>query len=286
MLFNILEQSFLFFPLALGLYISYIVLKIPDLTTDGSFVLGAALFGISIHLNIHPGLAMVIAMSGGALCGMAVSFLQTRFHLPPLIAGILLVFILNTLTLKLMGRPNLSLLDHPSIFSLINPSKLPLLSCLTIILLLCGTFLLSSKTGILLHALGNNATLLNLFGKNAKAYRMLGLSLSNSLVGLSGALTAQANGYVDTSMGLGIVLIALGTVMIGQQIYNFVFIKLPFKNVFRLFSCLIGIVAYFFLINILISTGLDPIYLRLMIGISLIIFLAMTRNKNFQEAYS
>ena len=286
MLFNILEQSFLFFPLALGLYISYAVLRIPDLTTDGSFIFGAALFGISIHLNIHPALAMVIAMAGGALCGIAVSFLQTHFHLHPLIAGILLVFILNTLTLKLMGRPNLSLLDHPSIFSLVDQSKLYLLFSLVTLLLISAAFLLTSKTGILLHALGNNPTLLNLFGKNANAYKMLGLSISNSLVGLSGALTAQANGYVDTSMGIGMVLIALGTVMIGQQIYRFIFLDFPFKNTLRLFSCLLGIFAYFSLINMLIAVGLDPIYLLLMIGLSLIGFLAMTRNKNLQEICS
>ncbi|MBS0628495.1 MAG: ABC transporter permease, partial [Verrucomicrobia bacterium] len=127
MFLNILEQSFLFFPLALGLYISYAVLKIADLTTDGSFVLGAALFGLSLHQGISPILCMLIAMAGGALCGIVVSFIQTKFHLHPLIAGILLVFILNTLTLKLMGRPNLSLLDYPSIFSSIDLNKIFLL---------------------------------------------------------------------------------------------------------------------------------------------------------------
>lgn len=285
MLVNILEQSFLFFPLALGLYISYAVLKIADLTTDGSFVLGAALFGLSVHLGIHPVLSMIIAMTGGSLCGMAISFIQTKFHLHPLIAGILLVFILNTLTLKLMGRPNLSLLDHPSIFSLIDPDKIFFLFSLTLVLLALAAFILTSQIGIMLHALGNNPTLLNLFGKNANAYRMLGLSISNSLVGLSGALTAQASGYVDTSMGLGIVLIALGTVMIGQQIYRALFANLPLKNILRLTSCLLGIFSYFFLIHILISIGLDPIYLRLMIGVSLIGFLAITRKKNLQEVH-
>jgi putative tryptophan/tyrosine transport system permease protein len=100
MLLNIFEQTLLFFPLVLGLYISYAVLKIPDLTTDGSFVLGAAFFGISAHLGINPVTAMVIAMGGGALCGLAVSFLQTKFRLHPLIAGILLVFILNSFALS------------------------------------------------------------------------------------------------------------------------------------------------------------------------------------------
>lgn len=283
MLLNILEQTLLFFPLVLGLYLSYSVLKIPDLTTDGSFVLGAAFFGISVHLNIHPALAMGISMAGGALCGFAVSFLQTKFYLHPLIAGILLVFILNTLTLKLMGRPNLSLLDSPSIFSLLNSGKLSILLPLAFLLLTLVSLLLTSKIGIMLHALGNNGTLLNLCGKNANAYQRLGLCVSNSLVGLSGALTAQANGYVDTSMGIGIVLIALGTVMIGQQIYKTLFTNLPLKNILKILSCLLGVFLYFFLIHILISLGLDPIYLRLMIGVSLIGFLSLTRKKTLHE---
>ncbi|MBS0627889.1 MAG: hypothetical protein JSS09_06720, partial [Verrucomicrobia bacterium] len=162
-------------------------------------------------------------------------------------------------------------------------NKIFLLFSLTLILLIGAALTLTSQIGIMLHALGNNPTLLNLFGKNASLYRMLGLSISNSLVGLSGALTAQASGYVDTSMGLGIVLIALGTVMIGQQIYRSLFTNFPLKNILKLISCLLGIFSYFFLIHILISIGLDPIYLRLMIGVSLIGFLAVTRKKTLQE---
>lgn len=277
MFFSILEQSLLFFPLALGLFISYSILKTPDLTTDGSFVFGAACFGLAVQAGTPPFLAIGTAIGAGALCGVVVSFLQIRLH--PLISGILLVFILNTITLKLLGKPNLSLLDQPSLITL------PFLALLGGALFLGVTYFLSSKTGLALHGLGNNPTLLNLFGKNSFTYRTLGLAISNGLVGFCGAITAQSNGYVDISMGTGVVLIALGTVILGQRIYQF-FIDPPMKHAINLICCFIGILLYFLLVNLLISIGLDPVYLRLMIGISLIGFLFFARNKTLQKASS
>lgn len=278
MMVSILEQSLLFFPLTLGIYISYIVLRIPDLTTDGSFVLGAALFAVSTYAGLSPPFAMVIAMGGGIFSGIAVSLLQTRFHLNPLIAGILLVFILTTLTLKLMGRPNLSLFDRPSIFSLASQMTV-LISC-SFFFMIAIAGVLASRLGLMLYAFGNNPTLLNLYAKNANTYRMLGLGISNGLVGFTGALTAQANGYADVGMGTGIILIALGNVVVGQQIYRSFFRRIR-RNVFlKLLGCLFSTIIYFSIVNILIFLGCDPVYLRLMTGLCLIVFLVMTHEKN------
>lgn len=277
MLISILEQSLLFLPLALGVYISYGVLRIPDLTTDGSFVLGAALYAISIHSGLHPALGMVLASTAGLCAGSINSLLQSRFHLNPLIAGILLVFIFNTLTLKLMGRPNLSLFDHPSIFD--SYPKLLTLAGLSLALIIAVGYLITSRIGLHLRAFGNNPTLLNLSGKNSHLYRLLGLSISNGLVGCSGALTAQANGYADLSMGTGMILIALATVIIGQQLYRTLFKRPPLPSFAKLFCSLLGIIAYFSTVNMLISLGFDPIYLRLMIGLCLIVFLTATQQR-------
>jgi putative tryptophan/tyrosine transport system permease protein len=283
MFYNILEQSFLFFPLALGIYISYAVLKIPDLTTDGSFLLGAALFGLSVSNGFHPALAILFCLTGSSLAGFTVSFLQTRLKINPLIAGILLVFILNTLTFKLLGKPNLSLLGSPLIFMETLSLNVSLF-LLTLFLIITITCLLRSKLGLMLHAFGNNPALLNLFGRRSNLYRMAGLCISNGLVGLAGALTASASGYVDIGMGTGMILISLGTVIIGQQIYQFLFKKNRSKHLLQLFSVLVGVIAYFFFINILISLGLDPMYLRLMVGVCLVVFLGLTRNKVMKEA--
>lgn len=275
MLISLLEQSLAFLPLTLAIYISYGILRIPDLATDGSFILGAALFGICIHVSIHPIFAMIIASLGGAFVGITTSFLQTRLNLNPLIAGILLVFILNTISLKIMGKPNLSLIGYPSIFDLY--SKTIVLLALGSILLLVCAYILMSPLGLLLHAFGNNPILLNLSGKNAGVYRMIGLSFSNALVGGCGALTAQINGYADIGMGTGVVLIALATVIIGQQISKSSVKRFSFSVFFQLFSCFVGIIVYFSMMNFLIRLGLDPIYLRLMVGVCLIAFLSVTK---------
>ncbi len=290
MLLSILEQSLLFLPLAIGVYMSYVVLRMPDLTTDGSFVLGAAIFAISVQGGINPFMAMLFATGAGGVAGMAVSCLQTYFRLNPLIAGILLVFILNTVTLKLMGRPNLSLFDSPSIFSVTvgyvsfsaGGIKIIMLTALAFVLILGVGFLLMSRLGLMLYAFGNNATLLNLCGKNARVYRMVGLSLSNGLVGFCGALTAQASGYADIGMGTGIILIALGTVIIGQQFSRHFYMP----KVIQLSFCFVGVFVYFALVNSLISLGLDPIYLRMMIGLCLVGFLAMTKEKTAYDFIS
>jgi putative ABC transport system permease protein len=282
MLHNVLEQSLLFFPLALGIYISYGILKIPDLTTDGSFVFGAALFGVSVHQGIDPAAAVAFGAAGGALCGCAASFLQSRLNLNPLIAGILLVFILNTVTLKFMGKPNLSLFNRPSLFP--PDSKLATLIPLTLALLIASACLFSSRIGLFLNAFGNNPTLLQLSGKNGNLYRTIGLSLSNGLVAFCGTLTAQAYGYADIGMGTGVVLIALGTVILGQQIYHSCFKRPSFVHLFRLLCTLAGVILYFSAVNLLIFLGLDPIYLKLMIGVSLVGFLAFTQSSKKQEA--
>lgn len=277
MFLSILEQSCVFLPLALGIYLSYGVLKIADLTTDGSFVLGAGLYAIVIGFGMPPIVGMCCAICGGLLAGVVVSLLQTRLQLNPLIAGILLVFILNTLTLKIMGKPNISLFNHPSIFG--GFSKMTVLVPIAMCLLMSGTGLLASRLGLMLQAFGNQPTLLHLCGKNSHSYRMLGLSLSNGLVGCSGALTAQINGYADVGMGTGVVLIALGTVIIGQQIYSYVFQRPSCASFLRLLCCFLAIVLYFLTVQALLALGLDPIYLRLMIGLCLIAFLGMTQKQ-------
>ncbi len=281
MLLSIIEQACVFLPLALGIYISYGVLRIADLTTDGSFVLGAALFAVAVGFGMSPSIAILFSILGGSIAGMTVSVLQVRLSLNPLIAGILLVFILNTLTLKIMGRPNLSLFDRLSIFS--SYSKWMSLSFLSIPLILSVAALLASRVGLMLHAFGNNPTLLFLLGKNANGYRTLGLALSNGLVGYSGALTAQLNGYADIGMGTGVILTALGIVIIGRQIYHRLFQRPYFSFLLRLLCCSVAIVIYFFIVQLLLFLGFDPIYLRLMMGVCLIVFLGMTKEKLTQQ---
>lgn len=281
MFLDIFEQSLLFLPLALGIYFSFAVLKIPDLTSDGSFVMGASLSALCIHLGVNPFLSLGVALLGGSLTGLMAAILQSRFRLHPLIVGILLVFVINTAALLLMGKPNLSLFDRPTIFSHGKIFPLALIGASLLGLLF---LLLNSRAGLMFYAFGNSENLLRLSGKNAHLYRFFGLSLSNGLAGLCGSLTAQASGYADINMGTGIVLIALGTVMIGLRCFQFLF-KVPHKFA-SLFFCLLGTFLYFALVHVLISFGLNPIYLRLCIGVCLIAILAAAYKKGSSEIFA
>lgn len=278
MILGILEQSCVFFPLSLGIYFSYAVLRIADLTTDGTFVLGAALFAVGAILGVDPSIALLASFLGGALAGMAAAFLQTRFQLNSLIVGILLVFILNSLTLKIMGKPNLSLLDRPTIFS--SLPRLSVLFPLTALLLAAAAGILASRFGLMLRAFGNNPVLLDLSGKRGSGYRMAGLALSNGLVGFSGALSAQINGYADVGMGTGMILIALGTVILGGQIHRTFFLQTASSCLLRLVSCFFAIILYFSTVHALLALGIDPPILRLVIGLCLLAFLGLTKEKS------
>lgn len=276
MLRNLLEQGLLFAPLAFALYLSYGLLKIADLTTDGSFLLGAAVFALTVQAGIHPGICMVYAAIAGGLAGFVVAKLQTVLGLPPLMAGILFVFILNTVSLKAMGRPNIGLSDAPSIFSI-----MPIDPLYTVFLIALGTGLiiiglLVSPFGLIWKALGNNSSLLYLFGKSSGFYKTSALVLSNALTGFTGSLHAQANGFVDISMGNGIVLTILGTVILGDHIRKRSQSFFPFPEISSVICCLIGVVLYFIGVHTFLIMGLDPVYLKMVIGVGLIGFLAST----------
>lgn len=154
-----------------------------------------------------------------------------------------------------------------------------MLALLALTLIMGMGLLLMSRLGLTLYALGENPVLLGLCGKNAAIYRMLGLSMSNGLVGFCGALTAQANGYADVGMGAGIILIALAAVIMGQQLYRFCWRRPPLAKFLQLSFCWMGVVAYFGAVHLLLILQLDPIYVRMMIGVCLIGFLALVRKK-------
>jgi putative ABC transport system permease protein len=277
---DILEQSLIFLPFALGVFLSYNILKIPDLTVEGSFVLGASIFSKSLVSGFGIAASTAFAVGAGFLSGLTASLIQFRNRIPPLIAGILMLFILNSLNLIIMGKPNISLLGHPTAISLIEQItslenyqfyriSFFLLTALAIFIILF--FLLASQVGLLLRAFGNNMTLLRLFGKNSERYRILGLGISNAFVAFSGTLTSQINGYSDITMGLGIALIGIGTVIIGNQIQ--LFFSHQVKLFVQMLFCFCGVLIYFTAINFSLSLGLPPIYLKMLIGISLVFVL-------------
>ncbi|WP_341786819.1 ABC transporter permease subunit [Rickettsia endosymbiont of Cantharis rufa] len=270
-----LEQSLIMLPLILGMYISYRILKITDLSVDGTYVLGAAVFACTISFGLFP--ALIFAVIAGGVIGSIVSFMQKNNRINGLIAGILASFMLYSVNLQIMQRPNISVLGMPTLLSILNIENwlvpLIIINCPIIFVVI---ILLKGKLGLFLRAFGFNKDLLINLGKPVELYRALGLSISNCLAALTGTLSAQVNGFADINMGFGVALVGIGAIVIGRHIL----IHANNFNAFKeIFSCFIGILFYFIALSSLLWIGIDPINLKLILGIVLFISLSTVSKK-------
>jgi putative ABC transport system permease protein len=284
--FSMVTQTLTFLPLALGISVSYTILRATDMTLDGSFVLGAAIFARLVTLGVDPYTAALASLAGGGAAGMMVGFIQRGGRVDPLLAGILAGFILTSFNLILMGRPNINLLSEITLvsqaFALGDLYGWLLIAFFTGCFCLITYLLLCSRFGLALRALGDNPAQLQRLGKNIEFYRMLGFAFTNMLAAASGILTAQTVGYADISMGFGMTLTGIGAIIIGQQLIRIV-IKKSYMRIFaEISACIMGVLIYFFAINTLLRFNVDPIYLKMVLGITLIIFIrgAVPRGKN------
>lgn len=279
-LLTALSQSLLFLPLALGIYISYVIFRATDLTVDGSFVLGAAIFARLLTAGMHPGLAFLLAGAGGALAGVGVSLIQYKGRINSLLAGILALFMLYSINFDVMGRPNISLFNSQNLGSIIGLDSMTGNWIFTgivvaLIVLLLG-LLLVTRFGLVLRAFGDQQLLLHRLGHRIEFYRFAGFALSNALTAWCGAMTAEINGYADLSMGFGMALTGIGTVVIGRQILKPFYKQHRFHLPLELGGCLLGVFLYFLAINEFLAWGVNPINLKLLLGLILVFFLSLT----------
>ena len=273
----ILSQSIPFLLLAFGISISYNVLKATDMTIDGSFVLGAVVFARLVTLGFSPMIAALASLLAGALAGMLVATIQRGGRVDPLLAGVLATFILSSLNLALMGKPNINLLSEPTLlssaFAKSEPQGLLVTTGYTLLIGAIAFGLMRSPKGLTLRAFGNNPLLLKRLGNNIERIRSLGFALTNMLAATAGCLTAQTVGYADIGMGFGMTLTGIGAIILGHQVLR----RLYKKNYFRLgtevIACLIGVILYFFSLNMLLRLDINPIYLKMILGLVLIFFL-------------
>lgn len=291
MLQNILEQSLVFLPLVLGVFLSFSILRIPDLTVDGSFVLGAGIFAKAMHLGLPIVLSGVLAISAGAVAGFFSASIQRKNRIPPLIAGILVLFILQSVNLVAMGKPNLNLLNYPSFLEILNPSQTSYSTLIMLVIFGFGVsislaYVLKTGVGLNMRAFGCNASLLRLFGKKPERYRTFGLMLSNAMVAFSGVLTAQHNGFADVNMGVGLVLIGIGIVIIGQQLLAFVMAGKRASIGAQIFAAFIATLTYFASVQALVAFGIKPLFLKMAIGLLLVATLLISRDKSLRSLTS
>lgn len=290
LLFSVITQSLTFLPLALGISISYTLLRATDMTLDGSFVLGAGVFAKLVTMGISPYLAALCALAAGGLGGIMVSLIQRGGRVDPLLAGILATFILTSANLALMGRPNISLLSQSTLFSaafeLSDFQGWMQVACYSLFICISTCFVLRTRIGLLLRALGDNPAFLKRLGKPVEYYRLAGFALTNLLAAASGLLTAQTVGYADIGMGVGMTLTGIGAILLGQQLFRL----LSKKNTVRVYgefaACLMGVMLYFFAMNTLLRFNVDPVYLKMILGMVLIIFLRSAARPASQGAFA
>ena len=274
---SILTQAITFLPLAFGISISYHILRATDMTMDGSFVIGAAVFARLVTLGFSPAAAAAAALTCGALCGMLSASIQRGGRVDSLLAGVLATFILSSVNLIIMGRPNISLLTQSTLVSsAFAASELTgwmLTGAYAIFICALVFFILRSKIGLALRAFGDNPNLFQRLGKNLELHRLLGFAITNMLAAAAGCLTAQTVGYADVGMGLGMTLTGIGAIILGQQLLSRFYKKKHLRLGAEFIACLVGVVFYYFVLNLLLRLDIDPTYLKLMLGLLLIIFL-------------
>ncbi|MCE3200553.1 ABC transporter permease [Paenibacillus sonchi] len=230
------EMGLLYAFMALGVYITFRILDFPDLTVDGSFTTGGAIAAVMITHGYSPWLATVCALAGGMAAGMCTGLLHTKGKINGLLSGILMMIALYSINLRILVKPNVSLMGEDSLFTSINPLLVMPFVMIAVKILL--DLFLRTDLGLALRATGDNARMIRSFGVNTDTTTILGISLSNGMVALSGALIAQYSSFADSTMGIGMIVIGLASVIIGEAIFGA-------GNVFRAtLAVILGSIVY------------------------------------------
>lgn len=227
LIISAISQGVLWGILSLGLFISFRILNIADMTTEGCYPLGAAVCVVAIQQGVHPVLAIFLAMIAGGVAGGVTGFLMTVCKIPSLLAGILTMTALMSVNLKIMQRPNLSLLNYGTIFRYLAQFNLPkyydvLLVGLILVALLIVVMVwfFNTELGQALIATGDNPKMAISLGISTNKMMVFGLMVSNSLIALAGAVLAQYNGFSDVNSGIGTIVIALAAIIIGEVVFG------------------------------------------------------------------
>lgn len=253
-----LSQGLLWAILAIGVYLSYRFLNISDLTSEGSFTLGAAVCASSIVAGLSPIVSTLLALVAGSLAGLVTGILHTKFKMPSLIAGILSMTGLYSINLRIMGKANIPLTNSDTLLTnlknLLGLSRdrqatiyLGIIVCVIVIALLVWFF--NTEFGFSVVATGNNDKMIRANGVDSDKTIIAGLMLSNALIALSGSLVAQYNGYADVTMGIGAIVVGLASVIIGEVLFK------DGKFVVCLTGVMIGSIIYRLIVTFVVNSN-------------------------------
>ncbi|MBD9095611.1 ABC transporter permease [Weissella confusa] len=274
-LVSAIGQGLLWATLGIGLFLTFRILDFPDMTVEGTFPLGAATAVTLISNGMNPGLASLIAAGAGALAGLVTGLIYTKGKVPILLAGILTMTAVYSINLRIMGQANRSLLGKGTLFSAdfldFLPKNFPtvVVGLVIIVVVTAATAIfLQTELGQAFIVTGDNRAMARSLGVNTDNMTIMGLMISNGLIGLGGALVAQNNGFADVNMGIGIIVVALASIIIGEVVFTD---QMSLTD--RLVTIVIGSVLYRFVLVIVLYLGFNAndlnLFSAVVLGIAL-----------------
>ncbi len=277
-----LLQGLCFSGIALGIYISMKIFNIPDITTDGSYTLGAAVTAVMLIHHFPGYLILPAAIISGGIAGAITGLIHTKLKVNPLLAGILVMTALYSVNLEIMGRSDLPLINTSSIFTAINlvddanQNTLIILLVFVLILTLLIGYLLKTDFGIAMRATGNSETMVRALGVNTDRMKIIGLAMANALTAVSGYLITQLQGFADINMGIGIVIGGLGSVIIAETFIGWFNITSIWMS---LVLVLAGAIIFQMVLAVTLSLGIDANLLKLVTAVFVLIIVSLPRIK-------
>jgi putative ABC transport system permease protein len=265
-------QGLLWGILALGLFLTFRILNFPDMTVEGTFPFGAAICISALVHGVNPIIATILSFLGGMLTGLITGLLYTKGKIPVLLAGILTMTGIYSVNLRILGKANVGLLNKATLLNEKFLQRLPdnfptivvgLLFAIFIILLLA--LFLNTDLGQAFIATGDNEKMAQSLGINTDNMKILGLMLSNGLIGLAGGLLGQNGGYADVNMGIGTMVIGLAAIIIGEVVYG------NLSLTARLIAVVIGSIIYRLILLLVLQLGFSTNDFKLISAIILAI---------------
>ena len=286
LIISTIAQGLLWALLALGVFITFRILDVADLTVEGSFPMGAAISAVLITMGVNPLVTVIVAGIGGMVAGAVTGWIHTKLKIPALLAGILTMIALYSVNLHIMGKANISLLRMDTVYSAIHSMGISNSLALTIIgvavTVVVGLFLFwffGTELGTSIRATGVNPQMIRAQGVNTDSMIVLGLLLSNGFVAVSGALIAQSQGFADIGMGVGTIVIGLASVIIGEVLFaSSSVVRKLFGNssfVLSLVAVVFGSIIYRIVIATVLYLGMPPNDLKLFTAILVALALSL-----------
>ncbi len=269
-----------------GIYVSLRIFNIPDITTDGSYTLGAAVTAALLTRGISLPVILLVTIFSGGLAGAATGMIHTRMRIQPLLAGILVMTALYSVNLNIMGRSNIPLIGTANIqnmFSFFPQGNLQWMGVLVLFMILIWvilSWLLKTDFGVAMRATGNSEMMVRSLGVNTQNMKVIGLAIANALTAVSGFLVCQFQQFSDINMGIGIVIFGLGSVMMGEALFSMLKIQ---SIAIRLFGVVIGCIVFRMIIAVALDLGVNPNWLK---AVTAVIVLMVVGIPNLKKSSS